>query len=160
MLLVFIGIFIALIIVGIIIGVKNCWDECIGGYISCFVLGIIGLLISVGIYCGGIVALQNIKYADAKIAVCKEENLRIEAQVEATVNHYLEYEQGIFDKIDISDYSGDRLLLISQLYPELKADTLLQKQLDLYVKNNEEIRELKLAKIDNEKWKFWLYFGG
>ena len=160
MLLIFIGIFIALIIVGIIVGCRNYWDRYEFCYIPCFIFGIIGLLISVGIYCGGIVALQNIKYADAKIAVCEEENLRIEAQVEATVNHYLEYEQGVFDKIDISDYSGDKLLLISQLYPELKADGLLQQQMDLYVKNNDEIRELKLAKIDNEKWKFWLYFGG
>ena len=160
MLLVFIGIFIALIIVGVIVGCRNYWDRYEFCYVPCLVLGIIGLLISVGTYCGGIVALQDIKYADAKIAVCEEENRRIESQVEVTVNHYLEYEQGVFDKIDISDYSGDRLLLISQLYPELKADTLLQQQLDLYVKNNEEIRELKLEKIDNHKWKFWLYFGG
>ena len=160
MLLVFIGIFIALIIVGIIVGRRNYWDRYEFFYIPCFIFGIIGLLISVGIYCGGIVALQNIKYADAKIAVCEEENLRIESQIEATVNHYLEYEQGVFDKVDISDYSGDKLLLISQLYPELKADSLLQQQMDIYVKNNDEIRKLRLEKIDNQKWKFWLYFGG
>ena len=160
MLLIFIGIFIALIIVGFIVGCHNCWYRYEGCYLSCIILGGIGFLISVGIYCGGIVALQNIKYADAKIIICEEENKRIESQVEATVNHYLEYEQGVFDKIDISDYSGDKLLLISQLYPELKADGLLQQQMDLYVKNNDEIRKLKLEKIDNQKWKFWLYFGG
>lgn len=160
MLLVFIGIFIALIIVGIIVGCRSYWGEYEGCFLSCIILGSVGFLISLCIYCGGIVALQNIKYADAKITICEEENLRIEAQVEATVNHYLEYEQGVFDKIDISEYSGDKLLLISQLYPELKADGLLQKQMDLYVKNNNEIRKLRLEKIDNQKWKFWLYFGG
>ena len=160
MLLIFIGIFVALIIVGIIVGCRNYWDDYMGCYISCIMLGGMGLVISVCTCCVGIVALQNIKYADTKITICEEENSRIESQIEATVNHYLEYEQGVFDKIDISDYSGDKLLLISQLYPELKADGLLQQQMDLYVKNNDEIRKLKLEKIDNQKWKFWLYFGG
>ena len=97
--------------------------------------------------------------ADQKIQMCEEENKKIELQVELVVNQYLEYEQGIVDKIDISEYSGDKLLLISQLYPDLKANTLLQQQLELYVKNNDEIRQLKLDKLNNSKWKFWLYFG-
>lgn len=160
MLLVFTGISVALIITGIILGVRSDWYNYLEGCITCFIVGGFALCISVIVSCIGIVALQNIKYTDAKITICEEENKRIESQVEVTVNHYLEYEQGILDKVDISDYSGDKLLLISQLYPELKADGLLQQQMDLYVKNNDEIRKLKLEKIDNQKWKFWLYFGG
>ena len=79
-------------------------------------------------------------------------------QVEAAILQYIEYEQGIFDKIDISQYSGEKLLLISQLYPDLKANEFLQHQISIYEENNKAIRSLKNSKIDHQLWAWWLYF--
>ena len=61
--------------------------------------------------------------------------------------------------INIEDYSGEQLLLISSVYPDLKANEMLQKQLDLYMKNSDIIRDLKISQIKAPNWKFWLYFG-
>lgn len=163
MLIAFLVVFIVMIIIGIFFireesGFLGSEGKFVGGmFLNIF--GWLGCLIVTICICVGINKLQDISLANQKIQVCEEENARIEAQVEVTVNQYLEYEQGVFDKIDISEYQGDRLIFISQLYPDLKANTLLQQQLDMYVRNNNEIRKLKLDKVKNSKWKFWLYFG-
>lgn len=48
----------------------------------------------------------------------------------------------------------------SQMYPELKSDELVSNQIDIYNSNNKKIKKLKLQKIENQKAKFYLYFGG
>lgn len=152
-------VFLVISIIMLICGIFTYADWRSDGSIGLITIGGISSFVCLIVACFGIVGLQDISLADQKIQMCEEENKRIELQVEITVNQYLEYEQGIIDKIDISKYSGDKLLLISQLYPDLKANTLLQQQLELYVKNNDQIRKLKLDKLNNSKWKFWLYFG-
>ena len=52
---------------------------------------------------------------------------------------------------------GDVLI---QMYPELKSNELVSKQIDIYNENNKKIKKLKLEKIKNQKAKFYLYFGG
>lgn len=46
------------------------------------------------------------------------------------------------------------------LYPESKTSDLAKKQIDVYVKNNQQIKELKSDKINNDGLKWLLYFGG
>lgn len=143
----------------ILFGVKLCCDDYEFGGPACCTIGSIfslGCLISI---CVGIGCLVNLNTVDAQIALHEEENKRIEAQVEATVNHYLEYEKGIIDSIKIDEYDGERLMLISNIYPEMKANEMLKQQIDVYIQNSENIRQMKLSKIKTENWKFWLYFG-
>ena len=52
----------------------------------------------------------------------------------------------------------DGINLVS-LIPTLKSDTLVQKQIEVYVANNDKIKELKEEKIDLSKSKWKLYFG-
>jgi hypothetical protein len=70
----------------------------------------------------------------------------------------MEYEEGMFEKIDIDNYSGDKLLLLTQLYPELKANTLVQTQIELHTSNAAEIKELKKGVLNSKVWTWWLYF--
>jgi hypothetical protein len=46
------------------------------------------------------------------------------------------------------------------MYPDLKADTLVQKQIETYVANNNTIKELRTDKINGKVYRWWLYFGG
>lgn len=156
MLIVLLFVFVALIL----LGVKLCYDGDyeFGGGACCTIGTLFSLGCLIGI-CVGIGCLVNLNTIDAQIALHEDENKRIEAQVETTVNHYLEYEKGIIDNINIDEYDGERLLLISGIYPDLKANEMLKQQIELYIQNSESIRQMKLSKIKVENWKFWLYFG-
>ena len=84
----------------------------------------------------------------------KEENAKIEQQIADTVKQYQEYETGIFTEVS----PEDSITLVA-LYPELKSDTLVQSQIEVYVENNKAIKELKSSAINASVYRWWLYFG-
>ena len=52
-----------------------------------------------------------------------------------------------------------RQIMVSvENYPELKSDALVQEQIDLYIKNNSEIKQLRLDKTNKYKYELWLFF--
>lgn len=108
------------------------------------------LLVTICIMLGFISSATRI---DMKIAMYEEENIRIEASVVNAVEKYLEHEQSIFD--DISD-DMQTLLIV---YPEIKADTLITKQIEVFIENNTKIKELKEEKISLGVLRFLVYFG-
>lgn len=117
------------------------------GVILTFV-SIIGMLISAGIIVNG-------RTYDAKIEMYTEENTVIEEQIDELVTEYMRYESETLTKL-----KGDSSISLVSLYPELKSDELIQKQINTYLSNNNKIKELKekLINVSNAKW--WLYFGG
>ena len=72
----------------------------------------------------------------------------------ALVEQYMNYESGTYGEL-----KGESSITLVSLYPELKADTLVTKQIEVYIANNEKIKELKEKKIDLSVKKWWLYFG-
>ena len=46
------------------------------------------------------------------------------------------------------------------IYPELKADQLFESYILTLKSNNTEIRNLKIKKVNESIYKWWLYFGG
>ena len=50
-------------------------------------------------------------------------------------------------------------ITLVSLYPELKADTLVEKQIEIYTENNKKIKELKEKIINISNYKWLLYFG-
>ena len=100
------------------------------------------------------VEVANSLPIDDKIAMYEEENVKIEAQVADIVYRYMEYETETFEiKADES------YIVVASLYPELKSNTLVESQIEVYVKNNDKIKELKEAKIGYSIARWWLYFG-
>ena len=91
---------------------------------------------------------------DNKIAMYQEENTNIERQIEGCVKQYQEYESGVF-----ADASSESVITLVSLYPELKADALVAKQIEVYLGNNKKIKELKEQSIDGDVMRWWLYFG-
>lgn len=101
------------------------------------------------------IGVGNLRIIDEKIEMYTEENTKIESQIDDLIRNYMEYEGNTF-----KEFKTESAVTLINLYPELKSDVLIQKQLDIYVANNEKIKELKNDKITGKVKKWWLYFGG
>lgn len=103
----------------------------------------------------GIPGTIDSRYTDQKIQMYQEENKKIEEDVSVIITQYMEHENETFDMSKIESST-----VLIQMYPELKSNELVSKQIDIYNENNKKIKKLKLEKIKNQKAKFYLYFGG
>ena len=91
---------------------------------------------------------------EKKIAMYEEENTKIEQQIADVVTQYQEYEAGIFTEV-----APESAMTLVALYPELKSDTLVQSQIEVYADNNKQIKDLKCKAINASVIRWWLYFG-
>lgn len=119
----------------------TCWFG-----VAFIVLLVISIIVGIGVVSG--------RKIDDKIAMYVEENQNIETQMNALVEQYMNYESGTYGEL-----KGESSITLVSLYPELKADALVTKQIEVYIANNEKIKELKENKIDLSAKRWWLYFG-
>lgn len=127
----------------------KCKDEetaCVPGFFF-FVFLVISIFVGIGVVNG--------RTLDSKIAMYTEENENIETEMNSLVEQYMNYESGTYGEL-----KGESSITLVSLYPELKADTLVTKQIEVYIANNEKIKNLKEKKINLSVKKWWLYFGG
>lgn len=152
MLLVFLAIGIILLVVGYIFD-DNCICEPFAGPLIGLGGGatIILAVLFIGI---NLICLINGRTLDEKIAMYECENAAIEEEINTLVENYMKYETDTYESLK----GEDGITLIS-LYPELKADTLVNQQCELYISNKEQITSLKEEQINLSNYKFWLYFG-
>lgn len=151
MILVILGISLALLIGGCIL-MSTSYNEDPGEFISGFGLVIFVIALIAAIILG--VNVSKLNVIDDQIAMYQEENTRIEEQIAATVDQYQKHETEIF-----TGAKPESSITLVALYPELKSDTLVQKQIEVYTENNKKIKELKEAKITGSVKRWWLYFG-
>ena len=71
------------------------------------------------------------------------------------VQNYMEYEKSTYKEFERSD-----AISYVSMYPELKSNTLVEKQIDTYTSNKRKINELREEQLDLKVMKWWLYFGG
>ena len=117
--------------------------------------GVVGGIVS---FIAMIVLLIESSYLvtiDKRIELYQEENCKIESQIYDCVTQYQQYESGIFAKI-----APDSAITLVALCPELKADALVLKQIEVYIENSNKIKELKEKIINGNITKWWAYFGG
>lgn len=95
------------------------------------------------------------KYIAEKITMYTEQNNKIEEQIDTVVKQYQEYESDTYAMT-----SSESSITLVSLYPELKSDELVKKQIKVYQDNNKKITELKEQQINAKVSKWWLYFGG
>ena len=122
--------------------------------------GVIGFVGVIGSIITAIVLSINVSHLaviDERIAMYEEENQRIEEQIAAAVSEYQSYETEIFT--NTSNTNTESAITLVSLYPNLKADTLVQQQIETYVENNKTIRDLKDKAIKGSVDRWWLYFG-
>ena len=143
---------ILLLIIGIGLTCRIFMDNDIGEVFSGFgifisVVALIGIIINIGI-------LINGRTLDDKITMYEQENAAIEQSVDVLVKDYYRHESDTY-----SSLTPENAVLFASAYPELQSNELATKQLEIYVDNNNKIKELKEDQINLSKNRFWLYFG-
>ena len=91
---------------------------------------------------------------NSRLAVLEEQNTTVLTQVEPIIQQALNYESSTYKdlKLDVN-----KLIIFAQMYPELKANSFLNKQIDIILANQEEIKQLKLDKASLNAYHFWLW---
>ena len=151
---------IALVIVGILIILA-------GIFISERIYDIDGFLAFLGSIVGGAVLIIGIlvivfnsasiikgRTYEQKITMYQEENKKIESQVDVVVQKYMAHEDSTFKTA-----KNESAMTLVALYPELKSDSLVKEEINIFNKNNAKIKELKEDQIDVTTARFWVYFG-
>lgn len=162
MLIVLFIIFLLMIIIGSLLFKWADYDHdgltvfAIGGII----LGCIAEFIVVCCIIGCVFGISQLKMADRKIEMYQEENNNIQNQVAEIVKNYQDYEQNTYtESLKNIDISNTDVVVLSQLYPDIKSNEMVSKQIQIYQDNNNKIKEIKEEKLNNEICKWWLYFG-
>lgn len=101
-----------------------------------------------------IAQVANERVIDSKIEMYQELNQEIEQDIDQMVQQYMSHEKNTFN-----DLKTEGTITLVSLFPELKSDTLVQRQLEIYVANTEKIKALKEEKIELSQTKWLLYFG-
>lgn len=115
--------------------------------------GLIGFIALIGIFFNIGFLIQG-RTLDDKIAMYEQENAAIEQSVDVLVKDYYKHESDTY-----SSLKPENAVLFASAYPELQSNELATKQLEIYVDNNNKIKELKEDQINLSKNRFWLYFG-
>lgn len=151
MVLTLLGIGLVLFIVGILVSVMM--DDDLGFGVCGFgtVLFVIGLIATILLG----IDVKQLSVIDDRIEMYQEENARIEQQIADVVEQYQKYETDIFMEV-----APESAVSMVALYPELKSDSLVQAQIEVYVANNNMIKDLKDQQIKGDVQRWWLYFGG
>ena len=151
MILLIFGICILMVIGGSILYDKFDTDA----YCNLAILGVaLGFVSFIAIIVLGI-NVKSLSVIDDRIAMYEEENARIEQQVADVVEQYQKYETDIFMEV-----APESAVTMVSLYPELKSDSLVQAQIEVYTENNKTIRDLRDKQIKGNVYRWWLYFGG
>ena len=91
---------------------------------------------------------------DKRLAILEEQNKIVLSQIEPLVQHALEYESNTYKDFKLDAH---KLIAFSQMYPDLKANSFLNKQIDIILANQAEIKQLKLDKASLHAYHFWLW---
>ena len=136
---------VALIVLGVLL--DDFAEFFVGiGSIVC-IIALVGIFINIDYLIRG-------RTLDDKIAMYEQENAAIEQSVDVFVKDYYRHESDTY-----SSLTPENAVLFASAYPELQSNELATKQLEIYVDNNNKIKELKEDQINLSRNRFWLYFG-
>lgn len=140
-----------LLVIGIILFVIGLYYDNVPSFGIGLILGVLGLfVILIGIANYNKVATT----VDARQLVLEEQNQIVLSQIEPLVQQALEYESNTYKDFKLD---AAKVIAFTQLYPNLKANDFLNKQIDIILANQEEIKQLKLAKASLNAYSFWLW---
>lgn len=129
---------------------NNNFDFDSDGGAFCIVVMIICLIA----ICINFSIIAKSRIIDKKIILYEESNAQIESDLDVLVKSYMEYELNTFNQL-----KSESATTLITMFPELKADALVQQQLNTYTENNRIIRDLKEKKLEASIAKWWIYFG-
>ena len=92
---------------------------------------------------------------DKQVLILEEKNELVLKQIEPLVEKYLNYENETLSKFKVD---ANKLVALS-MFPELKGNEFIKSQIDIVIKNQDEITKLKLEKAKLNSYKLWLFMG-
>lgn len=113
-----------------------------------FISTFISLLIVGGIY------NYRASTTDSCLAVLEEQNQVVLNQIEPLVQQALNHESSTYKDLKLD---AAKVIAFTQLYPDLKANDFLNRQIDIILANQQEIKQLKLNKASLNAFHFWLW---
>lgn len=140
-----------LLVIGII---SIIWGE-FRDHDGILILGFVVSFISfITILVAGAVYNYDASTINSRLSVLEEQNTTVLTQIEPLVQQALKYESSTYKdlKLDVN-----KLIIFSQMYPDLKANDFLNRQIDIILTNQEEIKQLKLNKASLNAYHFWLW---
>lgn len=141
--------FIALIIIGCILGFD---DDGFGLVICGSIFGTITLIVLLFV----LAFYNGTKSTNSEqIAVLEERNTEILEQIEPLVNKYLDYEKDSYDNLKLNPNT----LVALSAYPELKGNEFVMKQINVVLLNQQQITDLKLEYAKLESYRMWIFVG-
>lgn len=149
---------IIFVVVSILLAIVFGWMYTISDNAFSAFLGVVMVVFAILSIIAMVVNINTIvddKIIDQQIAMYQEENANIEAQIANCVTQYQQHETNIF-----SEVAPESAVTLVTLYPDLKSDALVAKQIEIYIANNEAIKGLKEDKLDVITARWWVYFGG
>lgn len=148
------GIFVVVAIIMFIIA-SVCYDFDEAGEVIGAVC-IFCAVVTLGVALFGITPeYKRLNYIDTKIEYLTEQNAQIDDEIKLIISSYQDHELEFYKEFE--NVSSTTLVT---LYPELKSNELVNKQLDIYFANQQEIKELELKKIEGGVVRWWMNFGG
>ena len=140
-----------LLIIGIIGIIWGEFRECDGILILSFAVSFISFI---AILVVGATYNYDSTTINNRLVVLEEQNQIVLAQIEPLVQQALEYESNTYKEFKLD---AAKVIAFTQLYPDLKANSFLNKQIDIILANQEEIKQLKLDKAALDAYHFWLW---
>jgi hypothetical protein len=89
-----------------------------------------------------------------RLSILEEQNQIVLSQIEPLVQQALDYESNTYKDFKLD---ANKIVAFSQMYPDLKANDFLNKQIDIILANQAEIKQLKLDKASLNAYHFWLW---
>lgn len=147
MLFILLGLFLIMFIIGFIVDNDDDLIKRTGGIGAILMLGTTLIVLS---------CHNDIKSVNSeKIAFLEKNNIEVLETIEPLVLKYIKYENETFTNLK----PNSNTLIALSAYPELKTNELVQKQIDIVLNNNEEIKNLKLELIGLDSYKLWIFMG-
>jgi hypothetical protein len=125
------------------------YEEILGG----IGIGIFAISIPMLLLVGGVYNYESTT-TDSRLAVLEEQNQVILNQIEPLVQQALNYESSTYKDLKLD---AAKVIAFTQLYPDLKANEFLNKQIEVILTNQKEIKKLKLDKASLNAYHFWLW---
>lgn len=137
----------------IVASISNVYEHEVINFLS--LLGAVAIGVAEVIIIAVIIAfMTNGITASEKIKMYQTENKKIENQIGELVKGYMDYESETY-----KNFKNESSITMVNLYPDLKSNELVQKQMNIYLTNNDKIKELNEKEIDTKIGKWLLYFG-
>lgn len=127
----------------------------------CTIFAIPGIIGVAGCIVFGIWTIWNVMCVasgfsiEEKIEIYEEQNTQIEQSIDAAVKAYCEHEQ-----ITYVQMSDGAVALVAAAYPELASSELVKTQMEVWMSNSNELKELKSDLVGFHRAQYFLYFGG